>query len=83
MKLFRELEGDMKARTKSDFFYELNITDKLNVISRIQRDLEKFKKALMTQKPGEKLTKQKTKEITKQMKEQNKNLMAEIKQNKV
>ena len=83
MKLFRELEGDMKARTKSDYFYELNNTDKLNVISRIQRDLEKFKKALMTQKPGEKLTKQKTKEITKQMKEQNKNLMTEIKQNKV
>ena len=78
MKLLNEVEDNIKVRTRNDYFFELENADKINVISRIQRELKKIKSALKTAKPGELLTKQKTNEIIKAEKTRKDNLLSEI-----
>ena len=78
MKLINEVEDNIKVRTRNDYFFELENADKINVISRIQRELKKIKSALKIAKPGEQLTKQKTNEIIKAEKTRKDNLLSEI-----
>ena len=78
MKLLNEVEDNIKVRTRNDYFFELENADKINVISRIQRELKKIKSALKIAKPGEQLTKQKTNEIIKAEKTRKDNLLSEI-----
>ena len=84
--LFNEVEDDMKVRTRNDYFFEIKKADKINVLNRINKELEAFKVAKDSVKQGELLTKTRTNTITKEIKEIKKlkqNLIPQIKEQKI
>ena len=62
----------MKPRTRTDYYYDIENSDKLNVLTRINKELKLFKEAKESLTGNELLTKTKIKEIKKENKKQGK-----------
>ena len=61
--IFKEVQHDMKVRTRNDYFFEIDDAEKGMVLKRILKELESFKEAKQSVKSGELLTKTKTLKI--------------------
>ena len=88
--IFKEVQHDMKVRTRNDYFFEIENAEKVMVLKRILKELEAFKEAKQTVKSGELLTKTKTIQIKKENNmvvnetiKKKRNLLPQIKEHKI